>query len=393
MKRKYMKKLVASCLIFTFFINQSLISALAADISVGGPLPTDTSVLTNGNITNIQTNTIVGSGQIGINSFNRFNVNQGDIVNLNLINNQNKLVNLIFDSSASQINGVVNSYLNGQIGGNVLFANPNGFVIGEHGIFNVGSLTLMTPTENSMKELINSSILGGDYNETKIERLISFTFNDENYLVTGNEYEPYELASGKIEIAGKINSAGGIDLISGSEVNLLSTSELNANMSFSETNGNIVAYPSTKNQHNATTKFPTNLAMQNGENIVIVASNKGTSDDVLSAIVNLNGKVNANNGDVLIRTEAFKLDDSAQAISKIDVKSGSMIKGSNINLAATSKISDIKNGIKDDLKDNFIADAVSFLADQVVHISNVHTSVNIEKGAVIEAINNKFKGA
>ena len=158
MKWEYMKKIIASCLICAFLVNQSLLSVLAADISVGGPLPTGTNIQTNGNITDIFTNTTVGNGQIGINSFDKFNVNQGDIVNLNLVNSQNKLVNLIFDNSASQINGVVNSYLNGQIGGNVLFANPNGFVIGEHGVFNVGSLTLMTPTENSMKELINSSI-------------------------------------------------------------------------------------------------------------------------------------------------------------------------------------------------------------------------------------------
>lgn len=123
------RKIFSAYLLLTFAINQSALSILAADISLGGPLKTNTNVNTLGNITDISTNTSVNGGKTGINSFGRFNVNNGDIVNLNLINNQNKLVNLIFDDSASQINGVVNSYMNGSIGGNVLFANPNGFVV------------------------------------------------------------------------------------------------------------------------------------------------------------------------------------------------------------------------------------------------------------------------
>ena len=69
MKREYMKKIIASCLICAFLVNQSLLSALAADISVGGPLQTNTDIKTNGNITDIFTNTTVSNGQIGINSF------------------------------------------------------------------------------------------------------------------------------------------------------------------------------------------------------------------------------------------------------------------------------------------------------------------------------------
>lgn len=44
--------------------------------------------------------------------------------------------------------------MNGSIGGNVLFANPNGFVVGQKGVFNVGSLILIIPTEEAVKELI-----------------------------------------------------------------------------------------------------------------------------------------------------------------------------------------------------------------------------------------------
>lgn len=255
-------------------------------------------------MTDITTGTTVKNGTIGVNSFGRFNVGEGDIVNLQLQNSQNKLVNLIFDSFASQINGVVNSYMNGSIGGNVLFANPHGFVVGQNGVFNVGSLTLMTPKEDSMKELIKS----GAFNEENVERLISFSFDDNDYLVSRNKYTPFVLDTGKIEIAGKINSARGINLFSGSEVNLLSGSELNANMQFMVTDGKVTAVPSTLSTDSITNGYPKNLAMQDGNDIVIVASNNNASKDILSAIVNLEGKVNANGGNVIARTEVFQTD-------------------------------------------------------------------------------------
>ena len=118
---------------------------------------TDIAHAPDSNIWNISTSTT--SGDIGINTFGKFNISEGDIANLNLSAQQKKLANLVFDSSASQINGIVNSYKNGQIGGDVLFANPNGFVIGKTGVFNVGSLTLMTPTEDTMKKVFTDNAI------------------------------------------------------------------------------------------------------------------------------------------------------------------------------------------------------------------------------------------
>lgn len=384
------RKIFSAYLLLTFAINQSALSILAADISLGGPLKTNTNVNTLGNITDISTNTSVNGGKTGINSFGRFNVNNGDIVNLNLINNQNKLVNLIFDDSASQINGVVNSYMNGSIGGNVLFANPNGFVVGQNGVFNVGSLTLMTPTVEAMKELINYNVLNKpeSYNDTNVERLISFTFNDQNYIVTGNEYYPYQLAPSAIDIQGKINSGGGIDLISGSKVDLAQGSELNANMAFNVSNGVVTATPKTPiSYENINGKYPEKFAMQDGKNIIIVASNNNATDDKLSAIVNLNGQIKSNGGDVVVRTEALQLGGNAEAQSEINVKSSSNINANNVFIDAVSKVSNIHSGIKDNLYDNFVADIVALVADQIVHVADVKTAVNIEQSAVIDAIN------
>ncbi len=386
------RRLISACLACTFAINQSSLTALAlTDIQVGGPLKTDTTLSTSGNMTDITTNTTVKNGEIGVNSFSRFNVGQGDIVNLQLQNSQNKLVNLIFDSSASQINGIVNSYMNGSIGGNILFANPHGFVVGASGVFNVGSLTLMTPKEDSMKELIKS----GSFNEENVERLISFSFDDNNYLVSGNQYTPFVLDTGKIEIAGKINSARGINLFSGSEVDLLSGSELNANMTFTGENDSVVAKASPLAQASRTNDYPQKLAMQDGNDIVIVASNNNASKDILSAIVNMNGKVNANGANVIARTEVFQTDKkSGDAKSVINVNDGADINANNIYMNAVSKISDFdKNiiGVSDLAEEDYygyLGDIADYVVNEFVHLAKVDTEVNINDGAKLTADNN-----
>ena len=397
------QKLISVWLVCTFMLYNTSLTALAASeiTAQGGNFATQTKIDQNANVFNIQTNTTVSNGTTGINSFNKFNVGQGDTVNLNLINKQSKLVNLIFDNSASQINGIVNSYMGGNIGGNILFANSHGFVVGQSGVFNVGSLTLMTPSEKSMEELINSKILGGGFNEEKIERLIGFSFDGQNYLITGNQYEPIELAPGKIEIDGKINAGKGIDLISGSEVNLLKNSELNANMAFSTIDGNVTATPkniSTK-LSSSDGSFPQKLAMQDGNNIVIVSSNIGTSKDILSAIVNLNGKVNANGGDVVAKTEVFKTNKAGDSKSQILVKDGANISGNNILMQAVSKITDADKNLIDlpqssiDDYYGYAGELVNAFAGDFVHIANVDTKVIVEKNATITAVNNVIMNA
>ena len=400
MKKKIdFKRLLSAYLIGAFVLQQTSLAAFAAsEITVGGELPTDTTIDHNVNdhIFNIQTSTTTSNGEIGINSFDRFNVDKGDTVNLNLIDRQNKLVNLIFDDSASQINGIVNSYMNGQIGGNVLFANPNGIVVGSSGVFNVGSLTLMTPTQETMKDLINFDVLNRptSYNTTNIDRLISFEFDDNNYLIAGNEYEPFALSANGIEVAGKINSAQGIDLISGGEITIKPDAELNANMKFSTDGaGNVTASQKNAVISSGEASYPQKLAMQNGKNIVIVASNNNVSKDALSAIVNLEGKVDANGGDVIARTEVFQTDKAGDAKSHINVKSGTEINGNNVIMEAVSKVSETdKNmvGITDLSQEQYygyLGEIPEILSDSFVHLASVDTAVNIENGAVINAAN------
>lgn len=125
------------------------LDALAGTIVADGR--TQTAISVHGGVTDITTQTIRGAN--AFNSFSRFSVDTADTVNLYLPGQTSNLLNLVHDE-ASHINGLVNAYKNGRIGGNVYFYNPHGVVVGEGGVLNVGSLTLATPTTGFMNQLV-----------------------------------------------------------------------------------------------------------------------------------------------------------------------------------------------------------------------------------------------
>jgi filamentous hemagglutinin family protein len=115
---------------------------------------TQTQIDINGNTTDVTTGTLHGVN--AINSFSKFDVYQGNIVNLHVPGQATNLLNLVH-GQVSQIDGILNAYKNGAIGGNVYFANPHGIVIGAGGVVNVGSLTLITPTPEFMEGFFDAS--------------------------------------------------------------------------------------------------------------------------------------------------------------------------------------------------------------------------------------------
>lgn len=370
MLKRFKKSLIiCGTLFFT-----TVLAVVAADITQDGvPFKTDTLINTNNNVTNIETNTAVNNGTVGVNTFGKFNVNEGDIVNLNLINNQTKLVNLIYDSNPSRINGIVNSYMNGKIGGNVLFANPNGFVVGSSGVFNVGSLTLITPTQQSMNSFIAEELGAAVVNETQVNKLISFTHKGDEYLLDSAAATPIKLAPSLIEISGKVNSSNGIDLISGGQIDLKESAVLNANVEFKYDETDIMTGFVPKSSVGAPTT--TTSAMNNGNEIVIVVRNNGETTDFLNAIVNLEGDIKSNGSVVLAKAETA--DAAQESVSKITVTD---LKTDNIKIIAD--LADIKglNADKADIKtyketvlngltaDNVIIDAAN------ANISNIQNS-------------------
>src|SRR5690606_26421333 len=90
----------------------------------------------------------------GFNSFSDFRQAAGTRVDHFVPDNAGNLVNIVRNGPVV-IDGVLNSFKNGEIGGNVFFASSQGFIVGENGTINVGSLTVNTPTHDFLEGVIS----------------------------------------------------------------------------------------------------------------------------------------------------------------------------------------------------------------------------------------------
>ena len=76
-----------------------------------------------------------------LNKFEDFGIKQHDVANLHM-EKANHQINVV--KNKIDIDGVVNAIKDNQIGGDVYFFSNAGIAVGEHGVFNVGRLTLGT---------------------------------------------------------------------------------------------------------------------------------------------------------------------------------------------------------------------------------------------------------
>jgi len=169
-----------------------LLSAASAHAAAAGsahnvdPVAGYTTVTTTG--TNVQQ--VVNShtsGGVAINVFNHFVVGDGNTVNLIVPNGSTELVNIV-RSSQPEVWGVLNSYQNNQLGGNVVFASSYGFLVGSSGVVNVGKMTLRTPSQSDIDSFVDGSKAIGD--------LASGTYSISS--------------SGLVQIDGKVNTQSGL---------------------------------------------------------------------------------------------------------------------------------------------------------------------------------------
>lgn len=154
---------------------------------------TKTRITVDGARTKIETDTV--SNGVGFNSFSDFQQAAGTQVDLFLPDNTGSLVNIVRNGTVV-VDGVLNAYKNGKIGGNVFFSSPDGFVVGKTGQINVGSLTVNTPTQDFLDRVIDAN--------GRIDDALA------HQLMTG---EIPISRNGHIAIAGEINAEGGITLM------------------------------------------------------------------------------------------------------------------------------------------------------------------------------------
>jgi len=189
------QQIVVSIICTVLVIPAPVLVAQSPAIVTDGRTRTTVTSNNAGTVTDVRTDTVKGIN--AYNSFERFNVPGGNTTNLHVPDAAKNLVNLVHNER-SQIDGILNSYKNGQIGGNIFFLNPHGIVIGQGGVVNVGTLHLQTPTTDYMNQLLNAR---GQVSAVH-----------EQMLFSGNV--PIS-SSGLISVKGKINAVEEIQLTAG----------------------------------------------------------------------------------------------------------------------------------------------------------------------------------
>ena len=134
-------------------------------------------------------------GNTGFRHYDKFNLDRGDIANLRF-NNYTKFVNLV--NNKITINGIVNTMKgNNFYNGHAIFVSPNGFVVGASGVLNVGSLSVLTPSQSKFNDF-KSKYDSGD--------LSAYVHGAEKYKELLND------SHGEITMNGKILSRGDVEL-------------------------------------------------------------------------------------------------------------------------------------------------------------------------------------
>jgi filamentous hemagglutinin family protein len=186
---------LAHCVIGFFILGQQTVAVAQTNIVVTDDGFWKTQAVTADKVTEITSGNSIGGN--AYNSFEHFGVKNENTVNFRL-NGVNNLVNLV-RLSRSDINGVLNSYMdNGTtIGGNVFFVNPHGITVGATGTVNVGSLSMVVPTQAAIDDYISAL---EDTRSTADDRL----------LFVGD----LKLAEdGDIDVQGTINAESGVLLL------------------------------------------------------------------------------------------------------------------------------------------------------------------------------------
>ncbi|MCZ4315718.1 leukotoxin LktA family filamentous adhesin [Comamonadaceae bacterium G21597-S1] len=166
---------------------------------------TATTLATHSNVTDVMTATQKGAN--AFNSFVRFDVHQGQVVNLHVPNTANNLINLV-SGSVSNIDGMLNAVKNGQVGGNVWFANPHGMVVGAAGVVNVGSLHLSAPTPAFVDNVFTAP---GTPNDGAVAQLLAGTAPRNAGATitidgTVNAVDTVSVSAGAVNVGGAIYS-------------------------------------------------------------------------------------------------------------------------------------------------------------------------------------------
>ena len=132
--------------IITFAVAVALTAQAAFATNISG---------ISGNNGTFNINPEVANGDTGFRQYENFYLSKGEIANLIFKygnRDVSKFVNLV--DGKVNIQGIVNTMRDGNFyNGHAIFISPNGMVVGESGVLNVGSLSVLTPSNSTYDKL------------------------------------------------------------------------------------------------------------------------------------------------------------------------------------------------------------------------------------------------
>jgi hypothetical protein len=175
---------------------------------------TATSVEVIGSQTDIRTQTIVGDQ--GVNTFAQFGVGVSQSVNIHVPTGASGTVNIV-NGPRSVINGAVRSVKGGNVGGSMVFANPNGVVVGQGGSFKAGTVNIANPSQSFVDGFIGAD---GKPSASHVDQLINGTAptSDADIEVHGDVSGSQSVVmrtGGKVVISGNVTAGERSGMIAG----------------------------------------------------------------------------------------------------------------------------------------------------------------------------------
>lgn len=184
--------------------KQLFIAAIAAVLSVTSVNATDiTGITGNNGIYNINPEKV--NGDVGYRKYDNFNLSEGDIANLIYKYGSSRdietFINLV--QNGVSINGILNTMRDGSFyNGQAVFITPGGMAIGASGVLNVGSLSVITPTNDAYSALKSQYAEGNYSNINNISNLLNKAENVGNITVDGKilARDGVQLRGGQINV-------------------------------------------------------------------------------------------------------------------------------------------------------------------------------------------------
>ena len=185
--------------------KQLIIAAIAATLSVSGAFAATDITGVNGNngVFNITPDKL--NGEVGYRKYDNFNLSAGDIANLiykyGNSRDINTFINLV--QNGVKIDGILNTMRDGNFyNGQAVFITPGGMTVGASGVLNVGSLSVITPTNDAYNSLKGEYANNNFANINNISSLLNKSSNVGNISIDGKilAREGVQLRGGQINV-------------------------------------------------------------------------------------------------------------------------------------------------------------------------------------------------